>query len=297
MLHINSQLSQQLRVALIADLAHERTRSGIVHSSFHQNFAHNKCQILSSHSVKYAAGAILRPRKEQGITSPKIIVVIPAYNEALSIGKVVAEVPRPPVHEIIVVDNASTDRTAEVARGEGAVVEYEAEPGYGAACLRGIAAAQRLGAEVIVFMDGDYSDYGEELPMVIAPILNDECDMVIGSRALGVAEVGALTPQQRYGNQLACFLMRVLLGAHYTDLGPFRAITMAALNKIGMTDRNYGWTVEMQIKAAQHNLRVREVPVRYRRRIGKSKVSGTVKGVVMAGYKIIFTILKHAFKR
>lgn len=236
-------------------------------------------------------------RKEEDINYPKIVVVIPAFNEALSIGRVVAEVPCPPVHEVIVADNASTDRTAEIARSEGAIVVYEAEPGYGAACLAGIAQAKQLGAEVIVFMDGDHSDYGEELPLLIAPILNGECDMVIGSRALGVAEPGALTPQQRYGNQLACFLMRVLLGAHYTDLGPFRAIKMKALDQIGMTDRNYGWTVEMQIKAAKHKLRVREVPVRYRKRIGKSKVSGTVKGVIMAGYKIIFTILKHAFKK
>lgn len=238
---------------------------------------------------------IAAKEKEEVITNPKIVVVIPAFNEALSIGKVVAEIPRPPVHEVIVVDNASTDRTAEMARSEGALVEYEPEPGYGAACLRGIAKAKQLNADIIVFMDGDHSDYGEELPMLIAPILAGQCDMVIGSRALGVAEEGALTPQQRYGNQLACLLMRVLLDAHYTDLGPFRAITMTALHQIGMKDRNYGWTVEMQIKAAKHKLRVQEVPVSYRKRIGISKVSGTVKGVVMAGYKIIFTILKHAF--
>lgn len=244
------------------------------------------------------ATTVYCPETEGGsITTPKIVVVIPAYNEALSIGKVVAEIPCPPIHEVIVVDNASTDRTAEIARREGAFVEYEAEPGYGAACLRGIAKAKQRGAGLIVFMDGDYSDYAEEIPLVLAPILSGACDMVIGSRALGVAEKGALTPQQRHGNKLACFLMRVLLGVHYTDLGPFRAITTAALDKIGMADRNYGWTVEMQIKAAKHKLRVQEVPVRYRKRIGKSKVSGTVKGVVRAGYKIIFTILKHAFKK
>ncbi len=223
----------------------------------------------------------------------KIAVVIPAYNEALSIGKVVAEIPKKLIHEIIVVDNASTDDTARIAQAAGARVEYEPEPGYGAACLRGIAKAKELGADLIVFMDGDYSDYGDEIGLLLDPILKNECDMVIGSRALGVAEKGALTPQQRYGNQLACFLMRHLLGAHYTDLGPFRAISMSALDKIGMRDRNYGWTVEMQIKAHEKGLRVKEVPVRYRKRIGKSKVSGTVKGVVMAGYKIIFTILRH----
>lgn len=259
----------------------------------HLQAAAHESRLAKANVRRYIAAK----EKEEAITNPKIVVVIPAYNEALSIGKVVAEIPRPPVHEVIVVDNASTDRTAEIARSEGAVVEYEAEPGYGAACLRGIARARQLNAELVVFMDGDHSDYGEELPMLIAPILSGQCDMVIGSRALGVAEEGALTPQQRYGNQLACFLLRVLLGAHYSDLGPFRAITMAALNRIGMTDRNYGWTVEMQIKATQHKLRVREVPVRYRKRIGKSKVSGTLKGVVLAGYKIIFTILKHALKR
>ena len=227
---------------------------------------------------------------------PKIIVVIPAYNEALSIGKVVAEIPRTSVHEIIVVDNASTDATAKIAKAAGADVAYEPEPGYGAACLRGMARARELGAAVIVFMDGDHSDHGDEIPLLLEPILNGACDFVIGSRALGVAEKGALTPQQRYGNKLACFLMRHLLGAHYTDLGPFRALTVAALDRLGMADRDYGWTVEMQIKAHKKGLRVREVPVRYRKRIGTSKISGTVKGVVRAGYKIIFTILRHSFK-
>jgi len=228
--------------------------------------------------------------------TPKIVVIIPAYNEALSIGKVVAEIPKNLVHDIIVVDNASTDATAAIARAEGAQVEYEPEAGYGAACLRGIAAARELQAGLLVFIDGDYSDYGEEIALLLAPLLSNQCDLVIGSRTLGVVEKGALTPQQRYGNRLACFLMWHLLGARYTDLGPFRALTMPALLRLGMTDRDYGWTVEMQIRAHKMGLRIQEVPVRYRKRIGKSKVSGTVKGVLLAGYKIIFTIIKHAFK-
>lgn len=225
---------------------------------------------------------------------PKVVAVIPAHNEALAIGKVVAEIPNALIDEIIVVDNASTDDTAVIAAAEGARVAFEPEPGYGAACLRGIAMARECGAEIIVFIDGDHSDHAEEIPLLLEPILKNECDFVIGSRALGVVEKGALTPQQRYGNLLACFLMRRLLGAHYTDLGPFRAITMAALDKIGMQDRDYGWTVEMQIKAHKKGVRTKEVPVRYRKRIGKSKISGTVKGVLLAGYKIIFTILRHA---
>ena len=225
---------------------------------------------------------------------PNIAVIIPAYNEAPAIAKVLNEIPRPLVSHVIVVDNASTDETASVATKAGASVAYEAEAGYGAACLNGIAMSKSLDVDLLVFLDGDHSDYPEEIPQLIAPILEGKCDMVIGSRAIGIVEKGALTPQQRYGNRLACFLMKRLLGAHYTDLGPFRAITMTALDQLNMSDRNYGWTVEMQIKAAKKGIRVMEVPVRYRKRIGKSKVSGTVKGVVMAGYKIIFTILRHA---
>jgi len=226
---------------------------------------------------------------------PTIVTITPAYNEALSIAKVVAEIPRPPVDHVIVVDNNSTDRTGEVARAAGAVVVLEPEQGYGAACLRGIEVAKALGAEIIVFLDGDYSDHPEEIPQLIEPIVSGECDFVVGSRALGEVEKGALTPQQRFGNGLACLLMRWLIGGHYTDLGPFRAISMSALERLQMADRNYGWTVEMQIKATRQGLRVKELPVRYRRRIGTSKVSGTVKGVVMAGYKIIATILRYAW--
>jgi glycosyltransferase involved in cell wall biosynthesis len=225
---------------------------------------------------------------------PKIVAVIPALDEELSIGKVVRAIPRPPVEEIIVVNNNSRDRTAEVAAAAGARVVFEGEPGYGAACLRGIAEAKKLGAELLVFLDADHSDYPEEIPALIAPIIAGECDFVIGSRALGEKEKGAMTPQQLFGNWLACWLMRLLLGAHYTDLGPFRAIAMAALEKLDMRDRNYGWTVEMQIKAALQQLQVREVPARYRKRIGKSKISGTVRGTLMAGWKIILTILRYA---
>jgi glycosyltransferase involved in cell wall biosynthesis len=225
---------------------------------------------------------------------PKIVAIIPAFDEEKSVGKVVQAIPQPPVEAIIVVNNNSCDCTAEVAAAAGARVVFEGEPGYGAACLRGIAEAKQLGAELVVFVDADHSDYPEEIPNLIAPILADECDFVIGSRALGVKEKGAMTPQQLFGNWLACWLMRLLLGAHYTDLGPFRAISMPALEKFNMRDRNYGWTVEMQIKASLHNLRVQEVPARYRKRIGKSKISGTVKGTVMAGWKIITTIFRYA---
>jgi len=226
-----------------------------------------------------------------------IVAIIPAHNEELSIAQVVREIPRQLVQQVIVVDNNSTDATAERATQAGASVVFEREQGYGAACLRGIEVAKELGADLIVFLDGDYSDYPEEIPQLVAPILVGEADFVIGSRVLGEVEPGALTPQQRMGNRLACFLMRVLIGGHYTDLGPFRAITMPALDKLRMKDRNYGWTVEMQIKASKAGLRVREIPVRYRKRIGKSKVSGTVSGVIMAGYKIILTILRHSFSR
>ncbi|RIK68155.1 UDP-glucose--dolichyl-phosphate glucosyltransferase [candidate division KSB1 bacterium] len=226
----------------------------------------------------------------------KISVVIPAFNEERSIGLVVAAIPRPPVSEIIVANNNSSDRTAEVARAAGAHVVDEPQAGYGAACLTGVLSAQQRGAELIVFLDGDYSDYPEEIPALIAPIIAEEADMVIGSRILGQRERGSLTPQQRFGGWLACKLMKLFFGAHYTDLGPFRAITLPALERLNMQDRNYGWTVEMQIKAARAGLRVQEIPVRYRKRIGVSKVSGTVKGVVLAGYKILWTIFKYALQ-
>lgn len=236
-------------------------------------------------------------QNESFIVMPKIVAIIPAFDEEKSVGKVVQAIPQPPVEKIIVVNNNSRDRTAEVAAQAGALVVFEGEPGYGAACLRGIAEAKKCEAELVVFLDADHSDYPEEIPDLIAPILAGRCDFVIGSRALGVKEAGAMTPQQVFGNWLACHLMRLLLGARYSDLGPFRAISMAALERLQMCDRNYGWTVEMQIKAALQHLRVAEVPARYRRRIGKSKISGTVKGTVLAGWKIITTILRYGIFR
>jgi glycosyltransferase involved in cell wall biosynthesis len=233
-------------------------------------------------------------------TPPPIYVIIPAIDEEKSIDKVIQAIPKDMVTEIIVVNNASKDRTVEVAQNAGATVLNEFEKGYGAACLTGIAYVNAQPNEkdrtIIVFLDGDFSDYPDQLPKVVAPILNDNIDMVIGSRRLGMAEKGSLTPQQIFGNWLATFLIQKLYDYRYTDLGPFRAIRLNALNALKMQDRNYGWTVEMQIKALKQNLKISEVAVDYKNRIGTSKVSGTVKGTIMAGYKIIKTIIKYAGK-
>nr|WKN39752.1 glycosyltransferase family 2 protein [Tunicatimonas sp. TK19036] len=222
-------------------------------------------------------------------------VIIPAFNEQNSVGKVIQDIPKEWVTEIVVVNNNSNDNTVTVARNAGATVLEEPKQGYGNACLKGIAyiSQQTEKPDIVVFMDADYSDHPEELPQVIKPILEGKADMVIGSRALGERERGSMTPQQVFGNWLATKLLRWLYGAHFTDLGPFRAIRYEALMALGMKDRTYGWTVEMQLKAAKQKLRCTEVPVRYRQRIGLSKVSGTVKGTVMAGYKIIWTIIKY----
>ena len=231
------------------------------------------------------------------LPSARIAVLIPAHNEALSIALVLAELPIGLAQEVVVVDNASTDDTADAARAAGATVLHEARPGYGSACLAGLAyyAAQPAGQrpEILVFLDGDHSDYPEQLPDLLEPLLAGTADMVIGSRALGEREPGSLLPQQRFGNWLATRLLRLRYGGTHTDLGPFRAIRTAALDRLNMADTTYGWTVEMQVKAAHLGLRVVEVPVRYRRRIGTSKVSGTVRGTLGAGYKILWTIFKH----
>ncbi len=213
-----------------------------------------------------------------------IAVVIPVLNEEDSIGHVIDAIPDW-VDDIVVADNGSADGTAAVAASRGARVVYEVQRGYGAACLAGIAALDA--PDIVVFLDGDFSDHPEEMPQLLDPIVDDRAELVIGSRALGEREAGALTPQATFGNALATRLMRFFWGVQHTDLGPFRAIRRDVLARIGMRDRDYGWTVEMQIKAALHGLRAVEVPVRYRRRIGVSKVSGTVRGVIGAGYKIL----------
>ncbi|MFT6969555.1 MAG: glycosyltransferase involved in cell wall biosynthesis [Roseivirga sp.] len=227
--------------------------------------------------------------------NPIIKVIIPAYNEERSIGHVINDIPQEWVSETIVVDNGSKDKTADIATANGATVLYQPLPGYGNACLMGIDYLKNSESkpDIVVFMDGDYSDYPAQLIQVVQPILNDQADFVIGSRALGNRESGSMTFPQVFGNWLATSMMRWFYGISYTDLGPFRAIRLKDLVNIDMQDKTFGWTVEMQIKAAKHKLRTTEVAVNYKKRIGVSKVSGTVKGTILAGYKIIFTIFKY----
>lgn len=221
-------------------------------------------------------------------------VIIPAFNEEKSIPKVISAIPSW-VRHIVVANNNSTDSTAEVAQKSGAIVVFEGQKGYGKACLTAMdwIKSQEVQPDVLVFLDGDFSDYPEEMGLLIKPIEEGKADMVIGSRALGNRERGSMTLPQVFGNWLATTLMRWIQGAHYSDLGPFRAIGWKKLLELEMRDENYGWTIEMQIKAHQRGLRYLEVPVTYRKRIGVSKVSGTVKGVIGAGYKIILTIFKY----
>lgn len=228
----------------------------------------------------------------------KIIVIIPAYNEADSIAKVIADIPSV-VNEIIVVNNNSTDKTTENAKAAGATVLLETQKGYGYACLKGMDYISKKSEhpDIIVFMDGDYSDYPEELTKVIAPILEQNMDFVIGARAKELREEGSVTPQQIFGNWLATSLMRVMFNAKYTDLGPFRAIKYEKLLLLEMQDKTYGWTVEMQLKALKHKLSYTEIPLRYKKRIGISKVSGTIKGSIFAGAKILGWIFKYSFDK
>jgi glycosyltransferase involved in cell wall biosynthesis len=221
----------------------------------------------------------------------RVAVIIPALNEEKAIGKVVAGVP-PWIDDVIVVDNGSRDETMAVAKASGARVLLEPHRGYGSACLTGIRALTQT--DIVVFLDGDFSDYPHEMDRLVDPIIADRADMVIGSRVKGTREPGALTPQARFGNWLACLLMHLFWKVEFTDLGPFRAIAYPALMGLEMGDPDYGWTVEMQIKAAKQGLRSIEVPVSYRRRIGASKVSGTLKGVILAGTKILYTIFRSA---
>ncbi len=227
-----------------------------------------------------------------------IYVIIPALNEEKAIAKVIADIPEA-VTEVVVIDNGSTDLTSEVAREAGATVLKESRAGYGYACLKGIAYLKdkQKDGDIVVFLDGDYSDYPEELISLVAPIEKGNYDLVIGTRNNPLLQKGALTPQQRFGNVLATRLMALFYGGKYTDLGPFRAITFDALDRLKMQDKTYGWTVEMQLKALKHRLRYTEVPVNYRPRIGESKVSGTIKGTIMAGYKILGWIFIYAFKK
>ncbi len=229
-----------------------------------------------------------------------VVVIIPALNEQESLPLVLGDLPQ--VGQVIVVDNGSTDATADVAQRCGATVVPETQRGYGSACLCGLATVRvqiergQDAPRVVVFLDADYSDHPELLPRLVAPVLSGDADFVLGSRLLGQRESGAMPPQSVFGNKLACFLMRLLFGLRYTDLGPFRAIEYSALESLNMEDENFGWTIEMQIKAGRAGLQTREIPVPYRCRVGTSKISGTVMGSVKAGTKILYMIAKYGFR-
>ncbi|WP_417872479.1 glycosyltransferase family 2 protein [Xanthomarina gelatinilytica] len=228
---------------------------------------------------------------------PILKVIIPAYNEADSIAKVIHDIPKT-VNEIIVVNNNSTDATEVNAKQAGATVLTESRKGYGYACLKGMAyvSEQEIKPDIVVFLDGDYSDYPEELTKIVQPIIEDNIDFVIGARVKRLREPGSMTQPQIFGNRLATFLMRIMFGSNFTDLGPFRAIKYQKLLALKMEDKTYGWTVEMQLKALKQKLSYIEIPVSYRNRIGVSKVSGTLNGAIMAGIKILGWIFKYSFK-
>lgn len=222
-------------------------------------------------------------------------MIIPAFNEQEAIGKVIAGIDKRLVREVVVVDNNSTDNTGIMAAKAGATVLTEKRKGYGSACLKGMdyLSGKAVPPGIVVFIDGDYSDFPQEMEKIITPIMHQQADLVIGSRVLGNREKGAMQPQQVFGNWLATRLLYLFYGVRFTDLGPFRAIKWQSLQQLAMRDKDYGWTVEMQLKAAKNKLACTEVAVNYRKRIGISKVSGTVKGTFMAGYKIITTIFKY----
>lgn len=223
---------------------------------------------------------------------PRVCVIIPALNEQQSIGRVLAAIP-PWVAQVVVGDNGSTDHTAAIARQHGALVVAEPRRGYGSACLRALQHVER--PDIVVFLDADFSDYPDEMALVIAPLVQGSADLVIGSRISGPDGRRVLPVHAYWGNRLSVLLMRLLYGVRYTDLGPFRAVRADALAQLRMSDPDYGWTAEMQVKAARLGLRVTEVPVRYRTRVGASKVSGTLRGSVRAGYRIIATVLRYAW--
>ena len=229
------------------------------------------------------------------MSKPTIDVIIPAYNEEAPIAKVLADIPNDLVREVIVCNNASTDQTGEVAQANGATVLFQPDKGYGNACLKGIeylkSKPKAEQPDIVIFIDADYSDHPEEMYDLVAPLL-EGYDLVIGSRATGDLEKGAMTPQQIFGNWLATNLIRLFYNYEFTDLGPFRAIKYDKLMELDMQDRDFGWTVEMQVKAAKLKFKCTEIPVKYRVRIGKSKISGTVKGTFLAGHKILWTIFK-----
>lgn len=221
-----------------------------------------------------------------------VAIIIPVLNEAEALPKVLGTIPAWVSH-VIVADNGSTDGSADIALAAGVTVVREPRRGYGSACLKAIAALPP-DVSIVVFMDGDASDDAADMIHLVEPIRLGEADMVLGSRVMGQRERGALTPQQVFGNALACSLIRMIWGVRFTDLGPFRAISRSALARLAMSDPDYGWTVEMQVRAAKAGLRCRETPARYRRRIGRSKVSGTIRGVVGAGTKILYVIAREA---
>lgn len=225
-----------------------------------------------------------------------IRVIIPAYNEENAVGKVIQDIPGELVSEVIVVNNASTDQTVRAAEQEGATVLSEPRQGYGYACLKGLEYLASLDSppDIVVFLDADYSDHPEELPKLVNPIISGDYQFVIGSRALGERDDGSMTIPQIFGNWLATTLLNSIYNTNFTDLGPFRAIQYQSLLELDMTDTTYGWTVEMQLKAAKNQLRCLEVPVNYRVRTGKSKISGTIRGTILAGYKILYTIFKYS---